>query len=577
VSERVGTKVLVAVGCSLIGILGVPASTVAGALASPVPTVTASPSTGLLDGEQIQVTGSGFSPGDTVGVAECQAGATSQSDCYLFDTALAQVSATGSFALSFEAARVIQIQPLGGGQGPLVDCAVSGACVLAAQDLATSASAQTPITFDPSVPPPQPLTLAVQFSTGPIEVEANGSFALTGTVTCNQSATVTMNANISQGSTAGAAFLSSPLSCTVAPVNFTVAVRLVRGLPFEPGPAVLQALVNAQSNSPSATGRTSQSVTETLSLVASPADLSARYYLALGDSLAVGFAAPPGHGYADDLLAHYGSVISNLQLVDLGVSGETTTSFINNGQLQAAEAFLAAHQGQVAFVTIDIGGNDIVGCGSLSGTAATTCVQNAFNTIGTNLPGILSGLRQAGGPGLAIYGMNYFDPFLIEWLTGPAGQTAAQNSISSLQQLNSELQSIYTRYGVPTADVADAFASTDFSDLVSSPWGVVPKNVFLVCSWLDVTCRVGGPEGFGDDANAMGYQAIAAAFEQLISLGSSPPSPRPTPVTPATLAITGLDAQVPLVIGVTSVATGCSLMFLARRRLARNWIKRARS
>lgn len=29
------------------------------------------------------------------------------------------------------------------------------------------------------------------------------------------------------------------------------------------------------------------------------------YYLATGDSLAAGFAAPPGQGYVDDLAVHY--------------------------------------------------------------------------------------------------------------------------------------------------------------------------------------------------------------------------------------------------------------------------------
>ncbi len=55
--------------------------------------------------------------------------------------------------------------------------------------------------------------------------------------------------------------------------------------------------------------------------------------------------------------------------MDLGCPGEITTTFVHGGkcpyaegsQLAAAEAFLSAHQGQVAFVTIDIGGDDITG------------------------------------------------------------------------------------------------------------------------------------------------------------------------------------------------------------------------
>ncbi len=541
------------------------------AAAAGSPSITATPSTGLVDGQQVQVVGSGFTPGDPVAVAECRAGATSPGDCYLSDRAQTTVAADGSFSLSFEVARVIQAADAAPG-APLIDCAAPAACVLGAEDLSTLAGATVPIAFDSAVAPPTPLQVAVRLSSQPLSLAADGSVTLGGTLSCNEAATVTINAQLTQHPGGASATLGS-LPCTSTPSTFTLPLRPTAGVPLQPGTAQLQGVVSARSASPSVTGSATQTLSGTLDIQASPASLSVRYYLALGDSLAAGFAAPPGQGYADDLLTDERVAIPDLQLVDLAVSGATTTSFIHDGQLAGAESFLAAHPGQVALVTIDIGGNDIVGCGSRTGQAATACVQQALATIETNLATILAALRQAGGAGLPIYGMNYFDPFLIEWLTGPSGQAAAQQSVSSLLELNAAIQSVDASFGVPTADVAAAFDSTDFTDLVPSPWGVVPRNVFLVCSWLDVHCTPGGPEGFGDDANAAGYRAIANAFTNVIDLGPGPP-PATVPSSgagppPPTLAFTGFPVALWVGAGSGLIVLGLAAFALGRRRARR--------
>ena len=150
-----------------------------------------------------------------------------------------------------------------------------------------------------------------------------------------------------------------------------------------------------------------------------------QYYVALGDSIAAGVGASTAANdyvnvvYQHELVSHPG-----LQLVNLACSGATTGSVINGPgcsyttgtQLGDAEAFLRAHPGQVAMLTIDIGANDVDGCLGSSGVQ-TSCVQAGFNQISSNLPLILSGLRAA-DPTLAIYGMDYYDPFLNQWLTG---------------------------------------------------------------------------------------------------------------------------------------------------------------
>src|SRR5579872_6728934 len=91
------------------------------------------------------------------------------------------------------------------------------------------------------------------------------------------------------------------------------------------------------------------------------------YYLALGDSLAIGFqpTVTGGHatnqGYVDDIYAVARLRVPGLQLKKLGCSGETSYTMIHGGscrnyttgnQLNDAIAFLQSHH--VAFITLDV-------------------------------------------------------------------------------------------------------------------------------------------------------------------------------------------------------------------------------
>jgi hypothetical protein len=125
--------------------------------------------------------------------------------------------------------------------------------------------------------------------------------------------------------------------------------------------------------------------------------------------------------------------------------------------------------------------------------------------------------------------MNYFTPYLDNWLTDDAGKDLARQSVTALDALNEHLAADYAAFGAPTAGVARRFAVDDFTTMVDSPWGRIPVNVFNTCTWLNVTCRVGGPQGFGDDANAAGYRVIAAAFEETIDLTTAPTTTTTTP------------------------------------------------
>jgi lysophospholipase L1-like esterase len=246
------------------------------------------------------------------------------------------------------------------------------------------------------------------------------------------------------------------------------------------------------------------------------------YYLALGDSLAIGVQpsasgdVATNQGYADDLYAVLRTRISGLTLAKRGCGGETTTTMIQGGicsyaagsQLAAAVSFLETHH--VRLITLDIGANDIDHCISATGIDPT-CVATALTTIGTNLPQILTELRTAAGPDTPIVAMNYYDPFLALWTLGSEGQTLAKASVQVADHFNGLLENVYEAFSVPVADVAHAYRINDFTLI---PFINLPVNVFLTLTWT----WMGAPPPLGPDIhpNAIGYAVIAGAFAEKI-------------------------------------------------------------
>lgn len=246
------------------------------------------------------------------------------------------------------------------------------------------------------------------------------------------------------------------------------------------------------------------------------------YYLALGDSLAIGIQPsatgdiPTNQGYADDLYAVLHARSKGLALEKLGCSGETTTSMIEGGictyaqgsQLAAALAFLQTHT--VSLVTIDIGANDVDHCISVTGIN-TACVTAALASVETNLPQILAELRSAAGPNTLIVGMNYYDPFLAAWVLVSNGQALATESLQATNGFNTLLEGIYQAFAIPVANVAGAYQIGNFTQV---PIVKLPLNVFLTLTltWM------AAPPPLGPDIhpNAVGYAAIAAAFADKI-------------------------------------------------------------
>lgn len=244
------------------------------------------------------------------------------------------------------------------------------------------------------------------------------------------------------------------------------------------------------------------------------------YYVSLGDSLAAGYQ-PTGsldQGYADQLFIALQAEIPSLQLVKLGCYGETTATMTTGGvcpyrhgsQLAQAVAFLQRHQGSVALITIDIGAND-VDC-SITGPLDMRCITDASAAVETNLPSILTALREAVGSGVPIVGMNYYDPYLAFWLQGEGGRAAATDSRQAFFKFNDTLETIYKAAGSPVADVEGAFSTTDFATKVVSPdFGTVPLNVARICQWTWMCTP--SPD---IHASTEGYGVIAEAFLKVL-------------------------------------------------------------
>jgi lysophospholipase L1-like esterase len=231
-------------------------------------------------------------------------------------------------------------------------------------------------------------------------------------------------------------------------------------------------------------------------------------------------------GYADQLFDIIEPQYREIRVVKLGCPGETTTTMMSGGlctypkgsQLAEAVSFLRAHKDKVELVTIDMGVNDILAAGCIVGTNVDfPCIFGALDEIAVNLPVILSVLREATDPETPIVGMNYYNTFLAFWLSGIDGQVLAMQSAELANVLNyNVLAPIYGGFGIPVADVANAFMSNNFTAMVEfpAPYYSVPLSVAVICSWTYMC--VPPPVGPNIHATPDGYGVIAATLSGVL-------------------------------------------------------------
>lgn len=252
------------------------------------------------------------------------------------------------------------------------------------------------------------------------------------------------------------------------------------------------------------------------------------YYLSLGDSLAAGYqpahdGIPAGdstRGYTDVLYQRLAAQEPGLEKVNLGCSGETTTTMLEGGrceydagsQLAAAQEFLREHPGQVTHITLTIGANDVQRC-ARGGSIDYGCVFTGLGTVAQNVPAILAGLRQAGGL-VQITGANYYNPFLSFWNSpSPTGKLLTLASSALQVILNGILSTAYGVFGAGVADVAGTYRSLEYLPFVETPpYGAVPANVATICTFTFI-CDL-------DDIHATdaGYVLIADAYSRALGV-----------------------------------------------------------
>lgn len=270
---------------------------------------------------------------------------------------------------------------------------------------------------------------------------------------------------------------------------------------------------------------------------------SKRYYLALGDSLSVGVqpnsagvSVETQEGYTTQLRAIEAKTkkYKGIKLYDLGCGGETTASLLGTGprtfcqykgdkrlgysnvplgsQIAAATKFLKTHRGQVPFVTIDIGANDVLSCLN-NGQIDANCVFAGIAQVKANIGTIAARLRAAAGKQTKLFGMNYYDPFLQFYLD-PNTRAIADLSLSLTQDFDKSIADAYLANGFKgVADVFTAFESLNKTP-VTFNGQQVPRDVERICSltWMCIP----RPVGPNIHSNPQGYALIAQTFAGII-------------------------------------------------------------
>jgi hypothetical protein len=143
---------LVVVSAALaVSTFGVGSSGAATRATAALPVVKVSPSTGLVDLQNVTVRGSGFSANVQIGTVECRPGAKGEADCDLGTLVYVQSDQHGTFTLSRYVRRLFSVG------GKTIDCGAAKGCIVGAGNVLNlkQANGQT-IFFNPKIPPKVP-------------------------------------------------------------------------------------------------------------------------------------------------------------------------------------------------------------------------------------------------------------------------------------------------------------------------------------------------------------------------------------------------------------------------------------
>ena len=262
----------------------------------------------------------------------------------------------------------------------------------------------------------------------------------------------------------------------------------------------------------------------------------------LGDSVAAGTQQPEPftRGFQRKLFRELRDEYDFDSVVNLACPGDDTTEMVDgiggaspfgsacygpfaqlrpggSSQLDVALAYLEENPGEVGLITITVGANDILAC-DLEDPDVQACIGEQLGLISVNLPYIIARLMVA-APGVPIVGTNYYNPNLAFWLVDPA---IAEASLALTPVFNGVLEAVYGAFGVPVADLADAFKTFKTN---GKP---IPNNVKAICR-LTLMCEKSGGDWILSDYDPntpgpqtdihpsnRGYRKIAATIFEVV-------------------------------------------------------------
>lgn len=183
-------------------------------------------------------------------------------------------------------------------------------------------------------------------------------------------------------------------------------------------------------------------------------------YVALGDSLATGYGATQGYvyRYADFLEVDTGTTID---VYNLGVNGMTS------GRLRAEiedNRSVKDTIGQAEIITINIGANDLLWArwsyhtGSCGGADNQDCLRQAVGDFQANWDAILADVTNLRSPEAAIIRtMDFYNPSVDVDKAMGGRPNDFEVFKKYLEQVNSHIAKSSAVYGIPRAEVYEAF------------------------------------------------------------------------------------------------------------------------
>lgn len=267
------------------------------------------------------------------------------------------------------------------------------------------------------------------------------------------------------------------------------------------------------STQPTPSATTSASPSTSASASAAPGATLEGTYIALGDSLAAGFQPSVGDVAETAYPALVSTRLGGLSLTNLACSGENTRTTVSGGkcsypegsQLAAAEAAITAAGDDLALVTIDIGGNDLLFC-ARGAKVDTACTTGGTKTLDANLPTIFARLRAAAGKDVPILAIGYYNPWLAAGLRGSDAETVKAQKV--VDDLNARIRKHAIDAGLSYVSLDEAFSADDTSQ-TEVEGRAMPANVAAICQYT-YACTFGDVH-LTDEGSAVVAGAVAAA------------------------------------------------------------------